>query len=140
MIKNKILKKVYGTLAFISFFMVIGAAGASEHNTISFTQTIIQVGLSLVSFYIFARLAGAFDYNEDTEGLEDVETATDIDQLELFRQINDHTQIDGYRVFSEIQNGNHYTVTFLSKNNERCVLAEIEDIANPKGIIKIITF
>lgn len=70
---------------------------------------------------------------------ENLSTA-DIDQRELFKQINHHTPIDGYRIFTERQSGSRYTVTLLSRNNRRCVLAEIEDVADPQGVIKIIAF
>lgn len=68
------------------------------------------------------------------------ETETEIDQQELFKQIHYHVPIDGYQVFSERQNGTRYTVTFLSRNNDNCILAEVEDFTDPNGAIKIIQF
>jgi len=115
---------------------MLGTVGALECDTISFTHSIVQGSVSIICFYIFAKLAGAFDYTENAEESEDIE----IDQQELFRQINHHMPIDGYRVFTEKQTGSRYTVTLLSRNNKRCVLAEVEDIADQSGIIKIIAF
>lgn len=61
MLQNKVLKNIFGVLAFLSFFMIIGTTGALEHDTITFTQSIVQGSISMLCFYLFAKLAGAFE-------------------------------------------------------------------------------
>lgn len=136
MTENRILKIICGILAGLSFLMLIGTAGALECDTISFKQSIVRAIISIICLFVFAKLAGAFDDTEDSEQSEDIE----IDRQELFRQINHHISIDGYRVFAEKQSGKCYTVTLLSQSDDKCVLAEVEDFTDEHGAIKIITF
>lgn len=57
------MKKIYGTLAFISFFILYGTVGASECDTISLQRFIIQSAISIICLFVFTKLAGGFDNN-----------------------------------------------------------------------------
>ena len=64
------MKKVFGTLAFLSFFALLGAVGAVEQDMISLGTGTVRMAIGLVAFYVFCKLAGAFDpyyYDEDEE-------------------------------------------------------------------------
>lgn len=115
----------------IEFLMRNTADGAT------YLQVII---LSVLLFVVVCMIVGEIIDSVKYAKKKLDETETEIDQQELFRQINTHMPIDGYRVFAERQNGNRYTVTFLSRNNNNCVLAEIENIEDERGAIKIISF
>lgn len=57
------MKKVFGVLSFLSFLFMLGSVGAVEQDTVPLLQGTIQMFLGLVAFALFARLAGAFEYD-----------------------------------------------------------------------------
>ena len=46
------MKKLFGVLAFLSFFWLLGVVGAIEQD---------MMALALACFYVFCKLSGAFD-------------------------------------------------------------------------------
>jgi len=54
-------KNLYGTIAFVSFFIVLGSVGAMEHDTVPFWQGVGQVFFFMASFAFFTYLAGGFE-------------------------------------------------------------------------------
>ena len=63
-----------------------------------------------------------------------------MNNCDILRQIDCYIPINGFRVFSETQTGNQYAVTLLSRNQQKCILAEIDDMADVEGVIRIIEF
>ena len=61
-------------------------------------------------------------------------------RYDMLRQANPYIPINGYRMFSEIQTGNIFAVSLSSRNRQRHVFAEFEDLADMDGIIKIVAF
>lgn len=55
------MKTIFGTLAFISFFLMIGTVGAMDCRNISLLHGAIQGGISIFCFAVFSKLAGAFE-------------------------------------------------------------------------------
>lgn len=53
------MKKVFGTLAFLSFFYILGVAGAVEQNTMALGAGMICMGIGLGCFWLFCELSGA---------------------------------------------------------------------------------
>ena len=58
------MKKVFGTLAFLSFFYMLGTVGAMEQDNISLGIGAIRAFIGLGCFGVFCKLAGAFNLNE----------------------------------------------------------------------------
>ena len=54
------MKKVFGTLAFLSFFYILGVVGAVEQNTMALGAGIVRMGIGLGCFWLFCELSGAF--------------------------------------------------------------------------------
>lgn len=55
------MRKFFGVLAFFSFFWLYGTIGAVEQDMLSLGTGTIHMILALVCFYVFCKLAGAFD-------------------------------------------------------------------------------
>ena len=55
------MKKVFGTLAILSFFWLLGVVGGIEQNSISLGTGTIYMVISLACFCMFCALSGAFD-------------------------------------------------------------------------------
>lgn len=55
------MRKVSGFLAVASFFWLYGTIGAVEQDMLSLGTGTIHMILSLACFYVFCKLAGAFD-------------------------------------------------------------------------------
>ena len=53
-------KSIFGAIAFLSFFLVLGSVGAMERYTISFEQGAVQMFGFMASFVLTAYLAGGF--------------------------------------------------------------------------------
>ena len=53
------MKKVFGTLAFLSFFYILGVAGSVEQNTLAIGAGMIRMGIGLGCFWLFCELSGA---------------------------------------------------------------------------------
>lgn len=54
------MKKVFGVLAFLSFFYLLGVVGAVEQDTITLGAGMIRMGIGLGCFWLFCELSGAF--------------------------------------------------------------------------------
>jgi len=54
------MKKVFGTLAFLSFFYILGVVGAVEQDTMTLGAGMIRMGIGLGCFWLFCELSGAF--------------------------------------------------------------------------------
>lgn len=54
-------KKVFGSFAFIMFFLVCGTVGAVECNTISLFEGTIRAIIFLALWVLFTYLAGGFE-------------------------------------------------------------------------------
>lgn len=57
--------RVCGAVAFVSFFLLLGSAGALENDSITLAQGIVQMLLTGGACALFAWLAGGFDYEEE---------------------------------------------------------------------------
>lgn len=55
------MRKFFGVLAFLSFFWLYRTIGAVEQNMLSLGTGTIHMVLALTCFYVFCKLAGAFD-------------------------------------------------------------------------------
>ena len=55
------MKRVFGTLAFLSFFWLLGLVGTIEQNTMALGTGTLYMVIALALFYVFCKLAGAFD-------------------------------------------------------------------------------
>lgn len=55
------MKKVFGTLAFLSFFYILGIVGAVEQDTMVLGAGMVRMGIGLGCFWLFCELSGAFD-------------------------------------------------------------------------------
>lgn len=54
------MKKVFGVLAFLSFFYLLGVVGAVEQDTMALGAGIVRMGIGLGCFWLFCELSGAF--------------------------------------------------------------------------------
>ena len=54
------MKKVFGTLALLSFLYTLGVVGGVEQNTMSLGVGVIHMGVSVGLFWLFCKLSGAF--------------------------------------------------------------------------------
>lgn len=52
--------RIFGALAFLAFFFLLGSVGAVEQNSIPLSQGVIQMGAGLLCFGLFIWLAGGF--------------------------------------------------------------------------------
>lgn len=55
------MRKVFGTLAFLSFFWLLDVVGSVEQDTIPLGTGTIYMVIALACFYLFCKLSGAFD-------------------------------------------------------------------------------
>ena len=54
------MKKVFGVLAFLSFFYLLGVVGAVEQDTMALGTGMVRMGIGLGCFWLFCELSGAF--------------------------------------------------------------------------------
>jgi len=54
-------RKVFGTLAFLSFFYILGVVGAVEQDTMALGAGMVRMGIGLGCFWLFCELSGAFE-------------------------------------------------------------------------------
>ena len=54
------MKKVFRTLAFFSFFYILGVSGAVEQGAMALGAGMIRMGIGLGCFWLFCELSGAF--------------------------------------------------------------------------------
>ena len=55
------MKKLFGVLAFLSFFWLLGVVGAIEQDMMALGIGTFHMALALACFYVFCKLSGAFD-------------------------------------------------------------------------------
>lgn len=55
------MKKVFGVLAFLSFFYALGVVGGIEQDMIGLGAGFLHACISIGCFYLFCHLSGAFD-------------------------------------------------------------------------------
>lgn len=55
------MKKVFGTLAFLSFFFLLGTVGAVEQDMISLKSGTIRMAVELLVFWLSCELSGAYE-------------------------------------------------------------------------------
>lgn len=60
------MKRIFGTLALLSYLLVIGAVGAMEVGTVDSSGGMVRLGIAMACAFLFSWLAGAFD-TEDKE-------------------------------------------------------------------------
>lgn len=53
-------EKVFGVLAFLSFFYLLGVVGAVEQDTMALGAGMVRMGIGLGCFWLFCELSGAF--------------------------------------------------------------------------------
>ena len=58
-------RRVCGAIAFVSFFLLLGSAGALENDSITLAQGAVQILLTGGACALFTWLAGGFDYEEE---------------------------------------------------------------------------
>lgn len=57
------MKKIFGTIAFLSFLFLLGTVGSVEQDMIPLGTGVIRMVVGLAAFWLFAWLAGWFDYS-----------------------------------------------------------------------------
>ena len=61
----KRLKKVFGSFAFLMFFLIYGTVGAIEYDTLNLFEGTVRLIIFLVLWVFFIYLAGGFEeYSE----------------------------------------------------------------------------
>lgn len=55
------MKRIFGTLAFLSFFWLLGTVAAVEQDMMALSTGTLHMAVALALFYVFCKLAGAFD-------------------------------------------------------------------------------
>lgn len=58
--RTKSVRRIFGALAFLSFFFLLGSVGAVEHDTVALGQGCIQMAAGLAAFGLFTWLSGGF--------------------------------------------------------------------------------
>lgn len=54
------MKRIFGTLAFLSFFWLLGTVAAVEQDMMALGTGMLHMAFALFLFYVFCKLAGAF--------------------------------------------------------------------------------
>jgi hypothetical protein len=54
------MKRIFGTLAFLSFFWLLGTVAAVEQDMMALGTGTLHMAFTLFLFYVFCKLAGAF--------------------------------------------------------------------------------
>ena len=67
------MKKVFGTIAFLSFLFLLGTVGSVEQDMIPLGTGVIRMVVSFASLWLFTWLAGGFDYSYTYDEGEDDE-------------------------------------------------------------------
>jgi len=57
------MRKLFGVLAFLSFFFVFGTVGAMEQDMIGLGVGMVRGSIGLALMWLFTWLAGGFDYS-----------------------------------------------------------------------------
>lgn len=61
------MKKIFGTIAFLSFLFLLGTVGSVEQDMIPLGTGVIRMVVGLAAFWLFTWLAGRFDYSFDED-------------------------------------------------------------------------
>ena len=61
------MKKVFGTIAILSFMFLLGTVGSVEKDMIPLGTGVIHMVSGLASFWLFTWLAGGFDYSYNSD-------------------------------------------------------------------------
>ena len=64
----------------------------------------------------------------------------ELNRYDMLRQANSYIPINGYRMFNEIQTGNIFAVSLSSRNNRRHIFADVENMTDIDGVVKIVVF
>ena len=67
------MKKVFGTIAILSFLFLLGTVGSVEQDMIPLGTGVIHMVSGLASLWLFTWLAGGFDYSYTFDEGEDDE-------------------------------------------------------------------
>ena len=67
------MKKVFGTIAFLSFMFLLGTVGSVEQDMIPLGTGVIRIVAGLAAFWLFTWLSGWFDYSYTFDEGEDDE-------------------------------------------------------------------
>ena len=67
------VKKVFGTIAILSFLFLLGTVGSVEQDMIPLGTGVIRMVVGLASLWLFTWLAGGFDYSYTYDEGEDDE-------------------------------------------------------------------
>ena len=67
------VKKVFGTIAILSFLFLLGTVGSVEQDMIPLGTGVIRMVAGLAAFWLFTWLAGGFDYSYTYDEGEDDE-------------------------------------------------------------------
>ena len=67
------VKKVFGTIAILSFLFLLGTVGSVEQDMIPIGTGVIRMVAGLAAFWLFTWLAGGFDYSYTYDEGEDDE-------------------------------------------------------------------
>ena len=67
------MKKIFGTIAFLSFLFLLGTVGSVEQDMIPLGTGVIRMVVSFASLWLFTWLAGGFDYSYTHDEGEDDE-------------------------------------------------------------------
>ena len=67
------MKKVFGTIAFLSFLFLLGTVGSVEQDMIPLGTGVIRMIVGFASLWLFTWLAGGFDYSYTYDEGEDDE-------------------------------------------------------------------
>ena len=67
------MKKVFGTIAILSFLFLLGTVGSVEQDMIPLGTGVIRMVAGLAAFWLFTWLAGGFDYSYTYDEGEDDE-------------------------------------------------------------------
>lgn len=54
------MKRIFGTLAFLSFFWLLGTVAAVEQDMMTLDTGTLHMAFALFLFYVFCKLAGVF--------------------------------------------------------------------------------
>lgn len=61
------MKKIFGILAFVSFFYALGIVGGIEQDFIGLKEGVIRLAIGIVCFGVFAELSGATEPPDYTD-------------------------------------------------------------------------
>ena len=67
------MKKVFGTIAILSFLFLLGTVGSVEQDMIPLGTGVIRMVAGLAAFWLFTWLACGFDYSYTFDEGEDDE-------------------------------------------------------------------